>query len=244
MKNQNILQNIKNNCSNIRAFTLAEVLITIGIIGVVAAMTLPTVVQSHRNIVAEVRLKKFYSTFNQAILKADAKYGDRESWYQDTRSVQTDEHGNVIEETSTIDKWFKEYLSDFITIKKEIIADGAVTYYLSDGSAFRFGSLEGGVSSRGVTFYIANPDKCNNTSGSSGSCRFYFLFNPLNTESDNKYHYKKGLEPGKYAWDGTKNSLYTDNTRGCQTGSGNYCTALIQYNGWKIPKDYPRKIRF
>ena len=31
------------------AFTLAEVLITLGIIGVVAAMTLPTLIQNHQN---------------------------------------------------------------------------------------------------------------------------------------------------------------------------------------------------
>ena len=31
------------------AFTLAEVLITLGIIGIVAAMTLPTLIQSNKN---------------------------------------------------------------------------------------------------------------------------------------------------------------------------------------------------
>lgn len=32
----------------LNAFTLAEVLITLGIIGVVAAMTLPTLIQNHQ----------------------------------------------------------------------------------------------------------------------------------------------------------------------------------------------------
>ncbi len=41
------------------AFTLAEVLITLGIIGVVAAMTLPTLIQKNNNSVVEARLKKF-----------------------------------------------------------------------------------------------------------------------------------------------------------------------------------------
>ena len=31
-----------------KGFTLAEVLITLGVIGVVAAMTLPTLIQEHR----------------------------------------------------------------------------------------------------------------------------------------------------------------------------------------------------
>lgn len=39
-------------------FTLAEVLITLGIIGVVAALTLPALVQNYRNQVVETRLKR------------------------------------------------------------------------------------------------------------------------------------------------------------------------------------------
>lgn len=49
------------------AFTLAEVLITLGIIGVVAAITMPTLIQNHRKHEIETRLKKVYSTMNQAI---------------------------------------------------------------------------------------------------------------------------------------------------------------------------------
>ena len=54
------------------AFTLAEVLITLGIIGIVAAMTLPALIQKNNNQVVEARLKKFYSVMNQAIIQAEA----------------------------------------------------------------------------------------------------------------------------------------------------------------------------
>lgn len=40
---------------------MAEVLITIGIIGIVIAMTLPTLIQNYRNKVVETRLVYFYS---------------------------------------------------------------------------------------------------------------------------------------------------------------------------------------
>lgn len=50
------------------AFTLAEVLITLGIIGVVAAMTLPTVINNVHHKELETALKKQYSTLSQAIL--------------------------------------------------------------------------------------------------------------------------------------------------------------------------------
>ena len=47
------------------AFTLAEVLITLGIIGVVAAMTLPSLIANHRKLVLKTQLKKTYSEIQQ-----------------------------------------------------------------------------------------------------------------------------------------------------------------------------------
>lgn len=52
----------------VRAFTLAEVLITLGIIGVVAALTLPALITNTQNKQLETGLKKAYSTINQALL--------------------------------------------------------------------------------------------------------------------------------------------------------------------------------
>ncbi len=49
------------------AFTLAEVLITLGIIGVVAAMTLPTLVAKYQMKTFEVAFKKQYSVLNNTI---------------------------------------------------------------------------------------------------------------------------------------------------------------------------------
>lgn len=45
------------------AFTLAEVLITLGIIGVVAAMTMPVLIQNQREKVVVTQLKKFSQCF-------------------------------------------------------------------------------------------------------------------------------------------------------------------------------------
>ena len=50
------------------AFTLAEVLITLGIIGVVAALTIPTLVKDYKGKVLANQLKKGYSTISQALL--------------------------------------------------------------------------------------------------------------------------------------------------------------------------------
>ncbi len=52
------------------AFTLAEVLITLGIIGVVAAMTIPTLISNYNEKQTVTKLKKVYSTLNQAYTMA------------------------------------------------------------------------------------------------------------------------------------------------------------------------------
>ena len=57
------------------AFTLAEVLITLGIIGVVAAVTLPTLVANYQKTVWVNQLKKTYSTLNEGFKQIVANEG-------------------------------------------------------------------------------------------------------------------------------------------------------------------------
>lgn len=71
-----------HNCDKIRhlikykiGFTLAEVLITLGIIGVVAALTLPAAINNTQNRQLEAGLKKAYSTINQALLLYENENG-------------------------------------------------------------------------------------------------------------------------------------------------------------------------
>lgn len=56
------------------AFTLAEVLITLGIIGVVAAMTLPTLINKTNGLQYRTKFKKTLSTLNQGVRMSQAKY--------------------------------------------------------------------------------------------------------------------------------------------------------------------------
>ena len=57
------------------AFTLAEVLITLGIIGVVAALTLPSVIHKYKTEVLKTQFKKSYSSLSQAVLLARENIG-------------------------------------------------------------------------------------------------------------------------------------------------------------------------
>lgn len=56
-------------------FTLAEVLITLGIIGVVAAITIPTLVSSYQKVQYVTGLKKAYAQLNQVIIQFAADQG-------------------------------------------------------------------------------------------------------------------------------------------------------------------------
>ncbi len=56
-------------------FTLAEVLITLGIIGIVAALTMPTLIQKNQDKELISRTKAVYSTIQNAVLKSQSDYG-------------------------------------------------------------------------------------------------------------------------------------------------------------------------
>ena len=57
------------------AFTLAEVLIMLGIIGVVAAMTIPPLIENNQKTQYVTALQKVYSNFNQVLVKYSADNG-------------------------------------------------------------------------------------------------------------------------------------------------------------------------
>lgn len=64
------------------AFTLAEVLITLGIIGIVAAMTLPMVITKYQKKTTVEKLKKTYVQLNLMLNSVKAEYGDLEVFAQ------------------------------------------------------------------------------------------------------------------------------------------------------------------
>jgi prepilin-type N-terminal cleavage/methylation domain-containing protein len=61
-----IFTKIRHN-GELKGFTLAEVLITLGIIGVIAALTMPALIQNHNDRAAVVKVKKMYSVIANAV---------------------------------------------------------------------------------------------------------------------------------------------------------------------------------
>ncbi len=101
----NILSNILDNIEGrmkIKAFTMAEVLITLGIIGIVAAMTLPALIGKYQENVLKQQFKVAYSLIQQAITKtgadmgyvAECYYWDKSPYAGQDFCVEHDEYGN------------------------------------------------------------------------------------------------------------------------------------------------------
>ena len=101
------------------AFTLAEVLITLGIIGVVAALTLPSVINKYRSFVLEQQFKKSYSNLSQTIINMkrdtgienlrDYYYGYNSSLGRHDTSLLGSFYNNFDSHIAPVDKLKKIY---------------------------------------------------------------------------------------------------------------------------------------
>ena len=70
------------------AFTLAEILIVIGIIGVVAALTLPNLNHATGDKEKVTKVKKIYSALNDAYGRAEAIYGPIDEWFEGLTDIE------------------------------------------------------------------------------------------------------------------------------------------------------------
>lgn len=224
-----------------KGFTLAEVLITLGVIGVVAALTIPVLIENHNKKIVVTRLKKVYTTMNQAIKMAELEYGDRKEWF---------ENKSGLDRTFT-KQWVDKYLVPYLNVvDTDYVMDG-YTLYFADGSAIQvhYSRLRdwyfypGGNIEKCVKKHIPNKS-ITNVKYSMGKCAFAFYYDPIAHYSSQPYNF----EPFQHAWNGTLEDLLNDEYYGCNTTEVTdtnwkaYCTKLIQYSGWQIPDNYPFKV--
>ena len=120
------------------AFTLAEVLITLGIIGIVAAFTIPTLMFQYQKKALETQFKAAYSLINQAVLMVKQETGSN-SLYNDY-VVYSPEKGYYKR-----NEFIKEFYKHIHTtngvvpnnIQYSIYSDGHVKRY-TNGQSFTF----------------------------------------------------------------------------------------------------------
>ena len=234
------------------AFTLAEVLITLGIIGVVAAMTLPALITNHKKKVLPVRLQKFYSTFNNALEMSQAYNGDMAGW-----NFPTQADGNSGSNEANY-KFFDTYIFpymkgitkcppgtnsvcfvelNFDSATSSPVASSYSRYIFADGSCF--GVLIGGRNDNFAYLHGWLDYNCKGKPNKAGRDQFVFYMRFALNRAD--------YIPFQYiSFEDSQHKVLSDMDREevkelCKN-SPSSCAGLIQYDGWQIKDDYPGKI--
>ena len=96
-----------NNSRKI-AFTLAEVLITLGIIGIVAALTIPSVIEGYKEKETVAKLKKVYSVLSQSYELYMQETGEPFRWSADRSIYDRGEDEQYVEFFNILKKQYKK----------------------------------------------------------------------------------------------------------------------------------------
>ncbi len=231
------------------AFTLAEVLITLGIIGIVAAMTLPSLVGKYQKKVTVERLKKVYTVLSQAVLMSVKDHEAIEYWNFELSSQEF------------MDTYLKPYFQNIASeITSSDTAKNSKKYALADGTTFSGWMFKNPNPANHdiTTFYRLEVDiNGEQKPNLAGRDIFYYYIFPIKSNFFNggqgNIAYKvpgPGLYPDGYGYD--RERLKTDGWRGCDKRPGDetpdggvnneqagaFCTALIMLDGWEIADDY------
>jgi type II secretory pathway pseudopilin PulG len=232
------------------AFTLAEILITIGVVGIVAAITIPSLISKYQKKIMGNRLKQTHAMLTNVIRMSEEENG----------FLTNDEIKNGVNLYSNDTKgFFKKYFVLYMAGASYIIYDaknqGRWDLRQPNKTYVGFNFGKGAYCTKnGVCFYFVNHANAysyllvdlNGPSGPNivGHDVFYFAL---------QFNNKKGayLDGKVYTvnQNSTEDFLYNNmrqDTGGCNrlnTGwaNGSFCTEIVIRNGWKIPDDsrYP-----
>ena len=226
------------------AFTLAEVLITLGVIGVVAAVTLPAVIQNYQKHAVETQIKKAYSMFNQALQMSVAQNGEAKYW-DETLGANNAENSRLFTE-----KYIVPYLKgvNFCGGREDINANkcsatcgvGEARYSLPNGISFAVCKYLNAKQSMVLTINIDNSAK----NAGIGKNKFTFNYN-LDNGKLLPWYYDASKTAEEYingfvVPEGYKVACKkVEDDENVTTYLRHTCTALLYINNWKIPKNYP-----
>ena len=203
-------------------FTLAEVLITLGIIGVVAALTLPSLISSYKERATVVKVKQAYSLLNQAVAKMIEEHGTLDTWTDDSKAFfeqELNKQLNVVEEEKCAYPncsyahyvWDKKYL---LSNGMVISTEGRNLNNVSGHSCFGSVNDSGWMLYYGVCAFISVDINGKQKPNKKGQDAFNFLV------------YKDGIKPYGLS-EKLMHELYS--FKSCGAGGGN-CTAWVIYN--------------
>ncbi len=210
-------------------FTLAEVLITLAIVGVVAALTLPNLIADYKKKSDVVKLKKAYTTLQQAWRRSEVDNGPSEHW----------EDAYTMGSQAYFEKYWKPYFNNpilcntyqecgfeddlpYVTLNGLNMDTYVVspyarsTFYLLDGTMYVIFVSGGSDNAASKTVWIdINGSKKPNILG-----RDLFYFQRIE---------EQGLVPS--GWDESASNVM----KNCSlSDSGKYCARRIMMEGWEM----------
>lgn len=231
-----------------KGFTLAEVLITLAIIGVVAAMSMPTLLANVQKAIAITQIKRTFAILSNTTYMAEADYGAASGWEM--------KNGNTRDGA----KFFAErYIIPYVRTAK-ICTDNNnadcdytirglnnATINMYKNQTYRFYLVDG-------SFVIL---WANQNMGSSGHRKQVTIYFDINSKKGAnsvghdvfklEYILNSGTKPKQYVGkilpayvEYNRDTLLTARNEGCHKNKeGIACLAVIYNDGWVFAKDYP-----
>lgn len=210
------------------AFTLAEVLLTMTIIGVVAAMTIPTLHYSRVRQEYSAKIRNFYSRMNNAVLDMELDFGS-------FRDIRRPAAGDL----NALYEWYMKYLDPYMghsMVKKDkrlvYFKDGSslTTYYSGGYAEFK---------------YDVNGEKGPNRLGYD-TFLFLFAFDDASRRTcfGNTETFFGVYCPAGHTITGVSRETLLKRCREGEGGSynsGQWCGKLLQNDQWEFKGDYPLK---
>ncbi len=211
---------------------MAEVLITLGIIGIVAALTMPSLIQHHRKQEIETRLKKAYNTISNAIRMSELDNGPMKDWPQGMQmnveefwAVYLNPYFNGAKVCNTyLDCGYKTslYGPKWSFANWDPKTDNSrILFQLNDGT---------------VVFMPRNTGKYDD----KGEYIPIFVSDLLIDVNGNKLPNEAARDVFYFVRDYNNSRIYAP--KGDCSTNRQACTYEIMSNGWKIPDDYPLKL--
>lgn len=235
-----------NNGINMPAFTLAETLITLVIVGIVASITVPSMIMVQQKEATLGKIKKLYSTLQQTKLKAIEENGQPKTWGM--------ANGNTWENARDFsDKYIIPYLSVVYKCPKNSnekrckynisglngtrynMSSSSYNFYLADGSLlYVFASSDNNNKGVQITFDINGSKKPNRIGRDIFKIEYWLISNRATRANQ-----VNNITPA-YAGYARSTIVGTGNNEYCNKSKmGMACLAVIMKDGWTFAKDYP-----
>lgn len=224
-----------------KAFTLSETLITLGIIGVVAALTMPAVITNYQKKQTSAQLKKAYSTFAQALVQAQYEFGDASSW------TVTEPSSSYEDNLAYFETYWKPYIKTIKVCKTMNECGYDITGYasLSNKNNYvyygQFANVPGFIYGDGTYAYL-RPYNLNSTEDNRQ--RLQLLSIDLNGPKKpnvigkDVFQFIINTNNGVISGFGSKNLCTAANIKNSAEYSRS-CGGKIMADGWEILDDYP-----